>query len=524
VKTATGGFLYRKKNMGYQEFTFQLPTDYGTDDIKRRLERELQTKDFSFTIDLKSLDARQRKNIHWLVKLGVSSPAISGGEAPQTPQLTIVHKERKEKAVVVGSGPAGFFAAFILQQAGIKTTLIERGSKVSERCLHIENFEKTGEFHASNNYAFGEGGAGTFSDGKLTSRTKGIKREKDFMIERYIEAGAPEEIRYMAHPHIGSDILRPVTERLREIFIERGGRILFDTMLTDLRVHEGRVVLCETSDEELETDYCVIAPGHSAYETYRMLMKRGVAFRAKNFAIGTRVEHSQMVINRAQWGRETLPGLKSAEYRLTSPGDGKLPVYTFCMCPGGTVVPSAVYPRTNIVNGMSLYARDGVFANAACVAGVNLNELFKRELAPEEVLDWLEALEESFYSSVGNYSAPFCTIQDFLKKKNSVQNTDSSFPLGITARPLWEMLPREVSHALTKGLYDFSQKLRGFESGIMLGLESKTSSPIQALRDRVGLCTGFKNLYLVGEGSGYAGGIISSGVDGIRAALSIIES
>jgi uncharacterized protein len=230
------------------------------------------------------------------------------------------------------------------------------------------------------------------------------------------------------------------------------------------------------------------------------------------------------LINNAQWGRPSLPGVKAAEYRLTASCDGLLPVFTFCMCPGGMVVPATAYASANIVNGMSRFRRDGRFANAACVAGVNLNELLGREVEPLMALDWLEGLEQSFYRFSGGYRAPFATISGFISRKLSSVEQPSSYPLGLAAAPLWEMLPDRVSKSLANGLAIFNRKLKGFDHGIILGLESKTSSPLQAFRDEGRRCQGFSNLYLAGEGSGWSGGIVSSGVDGIRTALALIRN
>jgi uncharacterized protein len=508
--------------MGYREISIKLPTDYSEEQLRQHIAKELKIREFTYQIENKSLDARKKTGIHWLVRVGVLSPELKGDEPVSSPALDIPFKQRKERAVVVGSGPAGFFAAFVLQKAGINTTLIERGSEVDKRAEGIREFETTGAFSPVGNYAFGEGGAGTFSDGKLTSRTKSIPREKEFILSSYVRAGAPEEISYMAHPHLGSDNLRNIVRNLRKEFIEIGGSLRFETMMEELKVADGRALEAVTASGPIGADYFIIAPGHSAYETYRMLMRNGVLFRAKPFAIGCRVEHPQELINMAQWGRERLPGVKAAEYRLTSPGDGNLPVYTFCMCPGGHIVPSTAYENTNIVNGMSRYMRNGKFANAACVAGISLSKLFGREIGPLEALDWLESLEESFYRYSGGYQAPFCGIQDFIHRKAASKVVESSYPLGLKPAALWEMLPAAISDSIVEGLKDFSRKIRGFESGIIMGLESKTSASIQALRETDGCCQGFDNLYIVGEGSGYAGGIISSGSDGIKAAMNII--
>lgn len=510
--------------MGFTEITLQLPTDYTEDALKAAIASKLGLSDCTFQIEGKSLDARKKSNIHWLIRAAVFSDELPG-ELPATPAgLEIPYKKRNKKAVVVGSGPAGFFAALVLQKAGFATTIVERGCDVAKRATAIRRFESNGTFTPEANYAFGEGGAGTFSDGKLTARTKKIEREKRFILESYIRAGAPEEIAYLAHPHLGTDNLRHIVLNLRREFEFLGGEILFETALQDLQLKNTTVCSARTAKGDLETDLLLIAPGHSAYETYRMLMAKGVQFRTKNFAIGCRVEHPQELINRAQWGQPNLPGVKAAEYRLTAKTDSGHPVFTFCMCPGGMVVPATAYAEANIVNGMSKYQRSGRFANAACVVGINLSDLLKREVEPQEALDWLARLEQRFYTFSDSYQAPFARIADFLAGKITSQAVDTSYPLGLTAAPLWEMLPQQVSESLATGLHTFSRKLKGFETGTILGLESKTSAPLQALRDEHRRCPGFANLYMAGEGAGWSGGIISSGVDGIRTAMAIIEN
>ena len=507
--------------MGYKELDLKLPTAYSGEMLHQRIGKELRLRNFTWQIVNKSLDARKKENIHWAVRVAVTSGEIKGGVAPVEAPLEIPHINRHRKAVVLGSGPAGFFAALVLQRAGFETTIVERGSKVGQREQGIRQFEERGLFDPRSNYAFGEGGAGTFSDGKLTSRSKHISREKRFILESYVRAGAPEEILYLTHPHVGSDNLKVVVKNLRREFMELGGTILFETLLEDLHMEGGSVRHAVTTAGDLEGSVFVLAPGHSAYETTRMLMRRGVPFRTKNFALGFRAEHEQEIINRGQWGVAELPGVKAAEYRLTSNNEGQLPVFTFCMCPGGMVVPAAAYATTNIVNGMSLYRRNGRFANAACVAGLHPDQLTGSPQSAAEALDRLQELEESFFRYSEGYRAPFCTIRDFLNRKNRDYDRDTSYPLGLIPAPLWEMIPRQVADALNLGLQDFSRKLKGYDNGILLGLESKTSSPVQVIRDENGKCEGITNLYMAGEGSGYAGGIISSAADGIRIAMNI---
>ena len=509
--------------MGFKIIEIKAPTGYTDAELRQKIAKELRLAEFSWQIESKSLDARKKSNIHWLLRIGVHSPAIPGAEPESMDELNIPFKPRNKRIVVTGSGPAGFFAALVLQTAGFDTVLLERGAEVAIRAEGIAKFEKTGMFSPVANYAFGEGGAGTFSDGKLTSRSKHISRERSFFISSYIEAGAPAEIRYMAYPHVGSDNLRVVVKNLREQYKALGGDIRFETTLTNLVIENNRVLEAVVGDESLQAGYFVIAPGHSAFETYRMMIGHGIPFRTKNFAIGSRAEHRQELINQVQWGTGRLQGVKAAEYRLTSEADGRHPVYSFCMCPGGIVVPAATSRDTNIVNGMSNYRRNGRFANAGCVAGIHPDQLAGRTVTPLEALDWLENLERSFFDFSNGYEAPFCSISDFISGTSPREIPETSYPLGLKPAPLWEMLPAVVTHALREGLKDFEHRLRGYGKGILLGLESKTSSPIQAIREKNGLCTGFENLFIAGEGSGYAGGIVSSAADGIKIAMQIIE-
>ena len=486
--------------MGFKSISLKMPTDFSEEQLRTKIKRELRINDFTFQIENKSLDARKKSNIFWLVKVAVSSPELKGGEPLEREELEIPHKKRKERVVVVGSGPAGFFAAFVLQKAGFKVTLIERGSDVETRGKSIRLFEKTGTFNARNNYAFGEGGAGTFSDGKLTSRSKHISKEKQFILSSYVKAGAPEEIEYMAHPHLGTDNLRKIVKNLRNEFEQLGGEFLFETLMEDIVIKNYKVTEVITNKGTLFTDALFIASGHSAFET------------------------AQPACAQAKGGLPKLSGVKAAEYRLTSSGDGNHQVFSFCMCPGGMVVPAAAYANTNIVNGMSYYQRNGEFANAACVVGIHPDELAGKTVSPLEALENMSELEQKFYEFARGYKAPGCSIQNFLKQHVKDEVSKTSYPLGLMSAPLWKLLPRTVVTAMQAGLVDFIRKMRGFETGILLGLESKTSSPVQVIREQNGLCTGFQNLYIAGEGSGYAGGIISSAADGIKAAMHLIHA
>jgi hypothetical protein len=507
--------------MGHKTLQLKLPTNYSKDEVSQAIKRKTGLKDFTFHIEKKSLDARNRNNPHWQISLVVSSKQIKGEDYSSAFGLNIPYQKRTEKVIVVGSGPAGFFSAYVLQLAGFHVTLIERGSDVTKRSNAINKLETKGEFSNQNNYAFGEGGAGTFSDGKLTSRSKHISAERRFILLEYVKAGAPEEILHMAHPHVGTDNLKTVVANLREKFESIGGTFLFNTQLQDIEVKAGKVnkITCNTG--ELQADFVILATGHSAYETYRMLIKRGVQFGTKNFAIGHRIEHPQKLINKAQWGRESLPGVKAAEYRLATKTNSGLPVYTFCMCPGGNIVPAAAYEKKSVVNGMSYYLRDGIFSNAGCVAGVHPDMLLGHKSTALEILDWMDRLEEQFFEFSNSYVIPANKVSDYIKGNESKSLAKSSYPLGLQSAPLYNMVPKFVSKAIAEGMGDFSRKIKGFDSGMFMGLESKTSSPIQVLRQKDGKCDGFENLYFIGEGSGFAGGIISSAADGVKCALTL---
>jgi hypothetical protein len=510
--------------MGYKEYELRIPVETGEESLKSAVAKVSGLRDFSFAILNKSLDARRKGRIEWQYRVGVSSKALVEGKAPEPIKFAHENVGKGDKAVVVGSGPAGIFAAAYLARSGFRVTVVERGSRVEERKAAIEAFERGGPFPGANNYSFGEGGAGTFSDGKLTSRAKGIDQARSYIFSDFIASGAPPEIAYMLHPHLGSDKLFSMTKRMRESLSAEGVEFRFDTMIQDIQASGEKMSAAVADSGPIDADYFVFACGHSATETYRMLMAKGLSFAAKNFAIGFRAEHEQELINKAQWGRKSLPGVKAAEYRLTSQAADGRGVYTFCMCPGGIVVPAAAYAETNIVNGKSDYARAGRWANAAVVAALDLSSLLDREVGAAEALDWLESLERKYFAFAQGYSAPAMTVRDFLAGRSGSPLGASSYVLALAQADFHDLLPPELIDPLRDGLRSFCAKIKGYETGQIMGLESKTSAPIQALRHPELLYSRYENLYIAGEGSGWSGGIVSSAADGLKIAQAICKA
>jgi len=511
--------------MGQTEVDIKIRTGYTEADLERQIKKTLKLKSCRYTIIKKSLDSRRKDRIHWQMRLSVVSDGLKNGSPSSRPERIIIPRiSGSPRVIIAGTGPAGIFSAIYLQKAGFRVTLLERGREVRQRALDIRTLETEGTFIKDSNYSFGEGGAGTFSDGKLTSRSKHIKKERLYILEEFVRNGAPEEILYLTHPHIGSDKLVPVAEAMRLEFLNCGGEIRFDCTLTDINASSGKVRSVATSAGELPADYFILATGHSALDTFRMLIGRGVPYIPKNFALGFRMEHTQERINMIQWGCSGLEGVKAAEYRLTT-GSAEIPVYTFCMCPGGKVVPAAPFRETNIVNGMSYYMRDGQFANAAIVAGISPALIGGSGLTALQSLEWLESREQDFYRLTGDYRAPSMTIRDFISDNPTGKVLPSSYEPGLMASDLRQHLPSQVVSALQEGLRDFSARMPGWDEGQLMGLESKTSSPVQVVRNREnGLVDGFENLFICGEASGWTGGIISSASDGVRTAMALTSS
>lgn len=488
----------------------------------------------------RALDARKKQDIHLrlhllaaldpaleasLLKRGL--PHVAPCPAQEAVEPIAGSETPRGRIAVAGLGPAGLFAAWLLARQGYRPLVIERGRPVEERAADVERFWAGGALLAESNAMFGEGGAGTFSDGKLTSRSKDPRA--DTVLRVLAEHGAPEEIRYLAKPHIGTDRLRTVVRSLRRQIESLGGEVRFSARLDGLAV-DGAGALSSilvhggAAGERIPCAALVLAIGQGARDTYRMLHSLGVAMEPKPFAVGVRVEHPQPLIDRAQFGALAGdPRLGAAEYRLTARAQDR-GVYTFCMCPGGVVVQTACAPEQSAVNGMSCYARDGENANAAVVVQVRPEDCGMGAL---DGVAFCERLERAaFLAGGGGGLAPAERLADFLAHTapcafGAVRPTCRP---GVAPANLWDCLPPFVAQGVAQGLTAFAAQLRGFDlpDAVLTAVESRTSAPLRIVRGADMESVSHPGLYPVGEGAGYAGGIVSAAIDGLRAAERII--
>lgn len=487
----------------------------------------------------KSVDARKKDEILYVYTIAVTlhnsgkGAKLANGkdvfvfETEPYPQVPSGEKKLFGRPIVIGSGPAGLFCGLILAERGYRPLVLERGKAVDERTRDIAQFWSNGQFDEESNVQFGEGGAGTFSDGKLTTRIKDSRC--DLVLERFVEAGAPEEILYINKPHIGTDILKTVVKNIRNKIIELGGEVRFSAKVTDLILEDNKVKgVIVNGKEHIEAPLVLAALGHSARDTYSMLHNRGVSMAPKPFSIGVRIEHPQAMINEAQYGKASEhPALGAADYILTfrSQTTGRS-AYSFCMCPGGTVVAAASETGMIVTNGMSEYARDKENANSALVVSISPEDFASTH--PLAGMEYQRLWErKAFELGGGNYNAPIQLVGDFLAGKPSKElgAVKPSYTPGITPADLHNCLPDYVTTTLKEALIDFDRKIKGFarKDAIMTGVETRTSAPLRIVRKENMESENIANLYPVGEGAGYAGGIISAAVDGIKAAERIIE-
>lgn len=463
---------------------------------------------YNYTVELKCKNENKIKNVQ---------------KVEDDKQLEIlVKRTSKIKPVVIGAGPAGLFAALTLAQNGIKPIVIEQGKKVEERKKDVDEFLKTGKLNTSSNVQFGEGGAGTFSDGKLTSGIHNPLCKK--VLQEFYNFGAPEQILYINKPHIGTDNLINIVKNMRNKIIELGGEFLFSEKVVDFEIENSKIcaVLC-SSGKRIETDSVILAIGHSARDTFEKLYEKGVKMEKKNFSVGVRIEHKQEMINKSQYGEITKLKLPPAEYKLAYHGEERS-CYTFCMCPGGTVMASSSEENTIVTNGMSKFARDGENANSAVLVNVTPDD-FKGDSPLEGIYFQKELEEKAFKLGGSNYFAPIQRFEDFEKNRKStfIGEIKPTYKPGVTLSNLNEILPEFVSKTLIEGINHFEKSIKGFANpdAILTGLETRSSSPVQITRDE-NKVSNIKGLYPCGEGAGYAGGIMSAAVDGIKCGVAVL--
>lgn len=436
----------------------------------------------------------------------------------------------KTRPIVVGLGPSGLFAALVLAQSGFKPLVLERGKAVRERTKDTFNFWRKGELNAESNVQYGEGGAGTFSDGKLYSQIKDPKHYGRKVLNEFVQAGAPDEILYVSHPHIGTFRLVGMVEKMRETIIALGGDIRFQSKVDDIEIEDNQVqAVILSSGERIPTNHLVLAVGHSARDTFEMIHKRGIYVEAKPFSIGFRIEHPQSLIDAARHGPNAQhPILGAADYKLVHHASNGRSVYSFCMCPGGTVVASASEPGCVVTNGMSQYSRNERNANAGIVVGITPEVDFPGD--PLAGITLQRKLESQAYKLGGStYQAPGQLIGDFLANKPSTEfgEVTPSYTPGVHLTNLETALPEYAITAIREAIPEFAKQIKGFDlaDGILTGVETRTSSPIRIKRNDDNLQSiNTKGLYPTGEGAGYAGGILSAGVDGIRVAEAVALS
>ena len=523
----------------------KLPLDGSESELKPLAAKALKISQSSIKtleISRKSVDSRKKENLFFVYSVDVDVAgdeekilAKSKNKKASTVKpfsYTVPQNKRNSRLrpVVAGFGPGGMFAALNLARAGAEPIVLERGSDVDRRQKDVNDFWQNKKLNTKSNVQFGEGGAGTFSDGKLTTGIKDPLCRQIFL--DFVKYGANEDILYSNLPHIGTDKLCKIVKNIRQEIIRLGGEVRFNSCLCDIYAYNGVIQGVSYTDEygnkhDIETDALILAVGHSARDTVEMLYAHGIQMTQKPFSVGARIEHPREMIDRAQYGDFAgHPALGAASYKLSCHPPGGRGAYTFCMCPGGTVVAAASEENTVVVNGMSYHARDGRNSNSALLVGVEPEDFgSEHPLAGFELQHRIE--HDAFVSAGGNYSAPAQLVGDFLKNQPScaLGDIEPTCPTGVTLGNIRTILPEKVVNVMSEAIVKMGTQLKGFDrpDAVLTAPETRSSSPVRIMRDEYYQSVSLRGLYPCGEGAGYAGGIVSSAVDGMRCSNAVLS-